>query len=87
MTHGEPIAVTFYTRPGCHLCDDVADQLEALAARWPLKIAAQNILDDLELHRRFWDKIPVVEVGGETLQAPIAPARLAAAVARAGATR
>lgn len=84
MEHPQPIAVTLYTRPGCHLCEDVAEQLESLAARWPLRISALNILDNLDLHRRFWDKIPVVEIGGETLQAPIQPARLAAAVARAG---
>ncbi len=87
MDEPRAIPVTFYTKPGCHLCEDAAEHLEALAERWPLRIIARNILDDPELHRRYWDKIPVVEIGGETLHAPIAPAQLAAAVARAGARR
>ena len=79
-----PIPVTFYTKPGCHLCEDVAAELEALGARWPLRIDAQDITTDLGLHQRFWDKIPVVVIGGRTLQAPITPAALAAAVHAAG---
>lgn len=77
------LPITFYTRPGCHLCEDVADTLEALAAQHALQITAIDITGDLELHRHFWDKIPVVIVGDQTLAAPIAPAELAAAVRRA----
>ncbi len=77
----KPIEVLFYTKPGCHLCEDVADTLEALAAQWPLHIQAIDITGDLQLHRHFWDKIPVVIVGDRTLYAPISPAQLTAAIA------
>lgn len=83
MSTAAAIPVIFYTKPGCHLCEDVADELEALAERWPLQIDAIDITADLELHRRYWDKIPVVVVGAQQLQAPIAPSALAAAIARA----
>lgn len=83
MDAPQSIPVTFYTKPGCHLCEDVADTLEALALRWPLRVTAIDITTDLELHRHFWDKIPVVIVGERTLYAPIAARDLAAAVAAA----
>lgn len=82
MRTAQSIPVTFYTRPGCHLCEDVEAELEALAEQWPLQINPIDITSDLEIHQRYWDKIPVVTIGGETLWAPIAPEHLAATVAR-----
>jgi thiol-disulfide isomerase/thioredoxin len=76
-----PVTITFYTRPGCHLCDDVADQLDDLADSYALAVTAIDITSDLDLHRRYWNTIPVVIVGTHTLHAPIDPARLAAIVA------
>lgn len=78
-----PIHITFYTKPGCHLCEDVADELEALAARYPIHIAAIDITTDLDIHRRYWDKIPVVVVGPRTLSAPITPFQLRTTIAQA----
>lgn len=83
MSGSNLIPVTFYTRPGCHLCADVADELDAIGSRWALAIDAVDITRDLDLHRRYWDKIPVVIVGERTLQAPIDPAALRQAIARA----
>ncbi len=71
MHRAQRIPVSFYTKPGCHLCEDVADHLEALARHWPLDITVADITRDLQLHRRYWDKIPVVVIGSTTLQAPI----------------
>lgn len=83
MSTPQPIPVTFYTRPGCHLCEDVEAELEALAREWPLQVDPVDITSDLELHRRYWDKIPVVTVGDQTLSAPITPEQLATAVSHA----
>lgn len=77
------IEIVLYARPGCHLCDDVADQLEALAERRVLRVTTVDITSDLELHRRLWDRIPVVRIGDRTLAAPIEPRELAAAVEQA----
>ncbi|HEX6291331.1 MAG TPA: glutaredoxin family protein [Herpetosiphonaceae bacterium] len=71
----------FYTKPGCHLCEDVAEELEILSEQWPLQITAVDITTDLEIHRRYWDKIPVVVVGERMLAAPIVPEALRALVA------
>lgn len=54
-----------------------------LAERWALVVTAVDIMTDLDLHRRYWDKIPVVVIGDTMLQAPITPADLAQTVAQA----
>jgi glutaredoxin len=45
-----------YTRPGCHLCEPVAEMLERLGADWQ----AVNIEKDPELEQRYGVRIPVV---------------------------
>jgi hypothetical protein len=68
----EPVArpaagrlVTLIGKPGCHLCDDaravVAEVCAELGASWEEK----DITTDAELHRRYWEQIPVVLVDGE----------------------
>jgi glutaredoxin-like protein DUF836 len=75
MTSARQVVV--YSRPGCHLCEDVTELLEQLARRIPLDIVRVNILDDLDLFERYKHSIPVVEVvGGATLTAPIRAADL-----------
>ncbi len=71
MDRPQRIPLTLYSKPGCHLCEDVADHLEALSTRWPLDVTVADITRDLELHRQYWDKIPVVVIGATTLQAPM----------------
>lgn len=70
------IDVVLYSRPGCHLCEDVADLLEQLAEQRPLRVTTVDITADFELHRRLWDRIPVVQIGEQTLSAPIDPLAL-----------
>jgi hypothetical protein len=74
------IDVVLYAKPGCHLCEDVADWLEQLGERRPLRVTTIDITADFELHRRYWDRIPVVQIGDQTLAAPIEPRALAAAI-------
>lgn len=71
MSGSRAIPVRFYTKPGCHLCEDAADALEAISRDVPLAIEAIDITTDLDLHRRFWDKIPVLDIDGHWLHAPI----------------
>ncbi|WP_372408453.1 glutaredoxin family protein [Streptomyces luteireticuli] len=57
--------VTLVGKPGCHLCDDAESVISAvcgeLGARWEKK----DITQDEELHRKYWEQIPVVLVDGE----------------------
>ena len=45
-----------YTRPDCHLCDVAADLLRANGLRWQ----KENIETDLDLIRRYGDRVPVL---------------------------
>ena len=79
----EPIQVLFYTKPGCHLCDDVDEVLDVLAQRHPLAVQRIDITQDVELYQRYWRSIPVVIVGDATLGAPIESRSLQIAVMQA----
>jgi glutaredoxin len=60
------IVVTLYTRPGCHLCDEARDAIAALRSEAPpFELRELNIDEDEEIHARYLERIPVVEVGGE----------------------
>ncbi len=78
-----PINIVFYTKPGCHLCEDTQEMLEILSTRHQLAVQAIDITRDAELYSRYWSKIPVVQIGDTMLQAPIAGRALQAAVLRA----
>ena len=55
--------VVLYGRPGCHLCDEAREILNTLAAEADdLELVERNIEDDDELHKRFLERIPVIEL-------------------------
>jgi glutaredoxin len=59
-------AVTLYTRPGCHLCDQAREVIVSLqASDGGFELREIDIDRDDELHARFLERIPVVEVDGE----------------------
>ncbi len=59
--------VTFYTRPGCHLCDDARVKLLAVRERTPFTLEEIDIEQDDALHRAYLERIPVIHVDGEHL--------------------
>lgn len=66
---GRPGAVTtiqLYSRPGCHLCEELADQLaRLLQGRADVRLV--NIDGDLDLKKRYGLRIPVLAVEGKEL--------------------
>ena len=56
--------VVLYTRPGCHLCDDVKQQLAALASELEFSVDEVNIESEPALRVRYGHDIPVVTVEG-----------------------
>lgn len=63
---GAPIIVTLYARPGCHLCDEARERLEAMRSQGAgFELREIDIESDHGLHRRMLELIPVVEVNGE----------------------
>lgn len=58
--------VTLYSRPGCHLCDEARERLQALRRRGArFELREVDIEGDERLHRRMLELIPVIEVDGE----------------------
>lgn len=63
-----------YTREGCHLCDEaraiVQGLLEDRAARGQRTAALRerDIAIDVDWERRFFDRIPVLELAGRRLE-------------------
>ncbi|MBM4422480.1 MAG: glutaredoxin family protein [Chloroflexi bacterium] len=74
------IAVTLYTKPGCELCREARDELGALAAEYPHRVAEVNILDDAKLFERYKHSIPVVVIGETRLVYPFSSLDLRAAL-------
>ena len=60
--------VVFYTKPGCHLCEDALREIARAACAGQFTFEEVNILDDPELHRRYAAEIPVAGHIGLTPQ-------------------
>ncbi|MGJ7440850.1 glutaredoxin family protein [Aquipuribacter sp. MA13-6] len=72
-----PVQVRLIGKPGCHLCDEARVVVQAECRRAGAELTEVSVLDDPELHARFWDRIPVVEVDGATVeQLRVDPVRL-----------
>ena len=50
--------LTLYSRPGCHLCDEMRYQVRSLAPEADIRIV--DIESDLELQRQYGIRIPVL---------------------------
>lgn len=73
--------LTVYTKPGCHLCEQVLQTLDRLSSHYALEVHEANILGDTALYDLYRDKIPVIEAAnGEfgRLEAPITEPELRA---------
>lgn len=63
--------VILYTRAGCQLCEETRRDLETLREQYPHHLRVIDIDQNPDLQSRFFDRIPVVQVGSQTLDAPI----------------
>jgi glutaredoxin len=59
--------VVLYGAPECHLCDDARAVLERVRAEVPFALVERDITANDALHRRYLERIPVVELAGEEL--------------------
>ena len=61
------IALTIYSRPGCHLCDDMKTTIERTLARAALDVRVEeiDISTDPDLEARYGTEIPVLLVDGK----------------------
>ena len=56
--------LTLYSRPGCHLCDEMKDVIARVAAHVPIDLSVVDISADAALEARYGPEIPVLEIDG-----------------------
>jgi glutaredoxin len=80
---GDRVNLVLYTREGCHLCDEARERILTLRdSDGGFELREIDIDTDDELHARFLERIPVVEVDGDIVaELDIDPAALHAALA------
>jgi hypothetical protein len=66
------IRLTLIGKPGCHLCDDAREVVQAVVAEVTaaedapsVNLDEASILDDAELAERYAEEIPVLLIDGE----------------------
>ena len=62
--------VTLYSRPGCHLCDDLKVALAVLEDDIPFVLVERNIEDDPRDMERYRYLIPVLDIENGPLLYP-----------------
>jgi thiol-disulfide isomerase/thioredoxin len=56
--------LVIYSRPGCHLCDEMKAVVERVASRHRLHVAEIDISGDPALDKLYGEEIPVLLVDG-----------------------
>lgn len=83
-----PPRILLYTKPGCHLCDDLRDLLDRALRGSDTRVAERNIALDLDDFERYKHDIPVLVIDGrEVARHRISEPALAAALDAAGIRR
>ncbi len=59
--------VTVYSKPDCHLCDEAIEVLRRLQGELSFDLAERDITQDEQLHRAYFERIPVITLDGEEL--------------------
>ena len=59
--------LTFYYRDGCHLCEDMWQQLNELGRERQFQVHRVDVDADPGLVERYGALVPVLEAGGELL--------------------
>ena len=60
-----PAHFLLYSRPGCHLCDEMHEALAALLADAPHRVDCVDVDADPQVRARWGHKIPVLMLDGE----------------------
>jgi glutaredoxin len=57
--------VTLYGKPGCCLCDEAKEAIQALRQERAFELREVDVSLDPALHRSYGERIPVVAIDGE----------------------
>jgi glutaredoxin len=58
-----PRDLTIYSRPGCHLCDEMKKQIAPLVTKFKANLREVNIDADPILRARYDEEVPVLFLG------------------------
>src|ERR1700720_109 len=58
-----PLAVTIYSRPGCHLCEEAKARIAPLLKEFGARLTEINIDEDSQLRARYDYDVPVIFLG------------------------
>jgi len=58
--------VTFYTKAGCHLCEEARDMLEDIAALTTYELTEIDIRSNPSIFEKYRYRIPVIVINNET---------------------
>ncbi|MBI5177658.1 MAG: glutaredoxin family protein [Nitrospinae bacterium] len=61
------IELTMYSRPDCHLCDEMEEMVMLVSKKVPVRLLRADISNDAELNKRYGMDIPVLEHNGQCL--------------------
>jgi glutaredoxin len=59
--------LTLYSKPDCHLCAEARAVLVKAQEELEFELSELDITTDEALHRAYFERIPVVALGGEEL--------------------
>ena len=62
-----PFEVTFYTKAGCHLCEEARDMLEDIAALTTYVLTEIDIRSNPALFEKYRYRVPEILINNETL--------------------
>ena len=78
--------VVLYGKAGCCLCDEARAAVEQVRARHSFELREVDVSLDPVMHRRYGERIPVLEVDGEeAFELHVDPADLGRLLGRVGA--
>ena len=66
MTIASPV-LTLFSKPGCHLCDELRGWLEELRSTFDYVLREVDITQDADLYSRYRYDIPVLLRDGEEI--------------------
>jgi glutaredoxin len=58
-----PRDITLYSRPGCHLCEEMKKQIAPLISEFRARLREVNIDSDPTLRERYNEEVPVLFLG------------------------
>jgi hypothetical protein len=60
-----PAEWILYSRPGCGLCEEFMAELGEMLGERAARVQVVDIDSDAALHRKYFDRIPVLAVDGD----------------------